>query len=124
MTGTGRWRPSLPFAAVAAAVALIAGPAAAVEKVYTVGNYPVEASAENAVKAKEKALADGQQAAFRSLLKRLIPVLSYPRAKALASVRAAELVEGVKIRSERNSRTDYIASYDFSFQSKAVRDLL
>ena len=28
------------------------------------------------------------------------------------------------MRSERNSSTDYIASLDFSFQSKAVRDLL
>ena len=28
------------------------------------------------------------------------------------------------MRSERNSTTDYIASLDFSFQSKAVRDLL
>ena len=30
----------------------------------------------------------------------------------------------LKVRSERNSSTDYIASLDFSFQSKAVRDLL
>ena len=28
------------------------------------------------------------------------------------------------MRSERNSATDYIASLDFSFQSKGVRDLL
>jgi hypothetical protein len=96
----------------------------AAEKVYTVANYPVEASAENAVKAKEKALADGQQAAFRSLLKRLVPVTLYARAKQLDSVRAAELVDAVRVRAERNSRTDYIATYDFSFQSKAVRDLL
>jgi len=39
-------------------------------------------------------------------------------------VRAGDLVEGVKVRSERNSATDYIANLDFSFQSKAVRDLL
>ena len=114
----------LTFAALAALALLSAGPAGAAEKVYTVANYPVEASAENAVKAKEKALADGQQAAFRSLLKRLIPVTAFPRAKDLAHIRAAELVEAVRVRSERNSSTDYIASYDFSFQSKAVRDLL
>ena len=28
------------------------------------------------------------------------------------------------MRTERNSSTDYIASLDFSFQSKGVRDLL
>ena len=117
----GKWLPVVALAALALAYP---GAAEAAEKVYTVANYPVEASAENAVKAKEKALADGQQAAFRSLLKRLIPVTAYPNAKRLASVRAAELVEGIKVRSERNSPTDYIASYDFSFQSKSVRDLL
>ena len=113
---------------VAGAVAALAsgwsGPVQAAQNVYTVANYPVEARAENAVAAKEKALADGQQAAFRSLLKRLIPVTAYPRAKRLASVRGADLVEGVRVRAERNSSTEYIASFDFSFQSKGVRDLL
>ena len=74
---------------------------------------------------RSRALADGQQAAFRSLLKRLVPVTAYPApASSLHRSRAADLIEGVKVRSERNSSTDYIASLDFSFQSKAVRDLL
>jgi hypothetical protein len=104
--------------------AFLASPAQAADNVYTVANYPIEASAENAVAAKDRAIADGQQAAFRSLLKRLVPVTQFPRVKKLASVRAAELIEGVRVRSERNSRTDYIASFDFTFQAKSVRDLL
>jgi hypothetical protein len=108
-----------------AAIGLLAAlPALAAENVYTVANYPVEASAENAVTAKERALADAQQSAFRSLLKRLVPVTAFPHVRKLASVQAADLIEGVRVRKERNSRTDYIASFDFSFQSKAVRDLL
>src|SRR6185295_11960085 len=98
--------------------------AAAPDAVFTVGNYPVEARADNAVAAKTKAMADGQQAAFRSLLKRLVPVTAYQRLRQLPPFPAGDLVEGVKVRSERNSSTDYIASLDFSFQSKAVRDLL
>ena len=98
--------------------------ARAADEVFTVANYPVEARADNAVAAKERALADGQQAAFRSLLKRLVTVTAYPRIKRLAGVKAGDLVDGVRVRSERNSTTDYIASLDFSFQSKAVRDLL
>jgi hypothetical protein len=98
--------------------------AAPADAVFTVGNYPVEARADNAVAAKTKALADGQQAAFRSLLKRLVPVTSYQRLRQLRAIPAGDLVEGVRVRSERNSTTDYIASLDFSFQSKAVRDLL
>jgi hypothetical protein len=98
--------------------------AAAAEEVFTVANYPVEARADNAVAAKTKAMADGQQAAFRSLLKRLVPVTAYQRLRQLPPFPAGDLVEGVKVRSERNSSTDYIANLDFSFQSKAVRDLL
>jgi hypothetical protein len=105
-------------------LALPAGSAAAGDKVYTVANYPIDAVAENAVVAKQKALADGQQAAFRSLLKRLMPVMAYPRARQFASVKAVDLIEAVKVRSERNSRTQYSATYDFYFRPKSVRDLL
>lgn len=104
--------------------ALAGVPALGADNVYTVANYPVEASAENAVAAKERALADGQQAAFRSLLKRLVPVTAFPRLQKLASAKGSDLIEGVRVRKERNSSTDYIASFDFSFQSKGVRDLL
>jgi Uncharacterized protein conserved in bacteria (DUF2066) len=112
---------------LAAALALVAGAqkaASAADEVFTVGNYPVEARADNAVTAKTKAMADGQQSAFRSLLKRLVPVTAYQRLRQLPPFPAGDLVEGVKVRSERNSSTDYIANLDFSFQSKGVRDLL
>jgi uncharacterized protein DUF2066 len=112
---------ALTLAALAVAFALSAQ---ASDNVYTVANYPIEARADNAVAAKEKALAEGQQAAFRSLLKRLIPVTAYARGKRLDSVKAADLIEGVRVRSERNSSTEYIASFDFSFNAKSVRDLL
>jgi hypothetical protein len=112
---------------LAAALAPAAGTpvaATAAEAVFTVANYPVEARADNAVAAKDRALNDGQQAALRSLLKRLVPVTAYQRLRQLPAISAGDLVDGVKVRSERNSTTDYIANLDFSFQSKAVRDLL
>ena len=93
-------------------------------KPFTIGNYPVEATAGDAVAAKEQALAEGQKAAFRSLLKRLVPVTSYKRIDKLKNVKIADLIDGVSVRSERNSTTQYIANLDFSFQVKAVRDLL
>ena len=127
--GAGAQRGRRRGLLLAVALTLAAGAsdraaAAPTETVFTVANYPVEARADNAVAAKDRALADGQQAAFRSLLKRLVPVTAYARIKRLASVRAGDLVDGVRVRSERNSSTDYIASLDFSFQSKGVRDLL
>ena len=112
-------------AALAGALAL-AHPLSAAprDKVYTIANYPVEATAKDAVAAKEKAHADGQQAAFGALLKRLVPVTAYAQVDRLKSMQAGNFVDGVAIRSESNSRTEYIASLDFSFQADAVRNLL
>ena len=64
-----------------------------------VANYPVDATAQNAVAAKEKAIADGQQAAFRSLLKRLVPVTSFNKLGQLKSLSATNLVDGVAVRA-------------------------
>ncbi len=94
------------------------------DKVFTIGNYPIEARAADAVTAKERAIAEGQRAAFRSLLRRVVPVTAYNRLSRLRSVDAGKMVDGFAVRSERNSSTDYIASYDFSFQAEAVRRLL
>ena len=113
---------SLAGAAVVAGAAI--GPAAAVDSVYTVGNYPVDAQADNAVAAKKKALADGQEAAFRSLLKRVVPVTSYDRLQRLKHLRSSSFFEGVSVRSERNSSTRYIASLDFAFRPESVRAVL
>jgi hypothetical protein len=93
-------------------------------KIFVVGNYPVEARAADAVAAKDQAIADGQQAAFRSLLKRIVPVTSYARLKNIKRTPAGPMIEGFSVRSERNSSTQYIASYDFSFQPEAVQRLL
>lgn len=108
-------------AGLCSASALAASPS---DRVFTVANYPVEARAKDAVAAKEKAHSDGQQAAFGSLLKRLAPVTAYKRLDRLKKVSAAPIMDGVAVRSERNSATQYIASLDFSFEPNAVRDLL
>lgn len=96
----------------------------AADRAYTVANYPVEARAANAVAAKDAAIADGQKAAFRSLLKRIVPVTAYREMERIAATDPAPLIDGVAIRSERNSATEYIASLDFSFQASEVRELL
>lgn len=114
---------ALTFWAIAAALTGHAT-AAGSNMAYTVANYPVEATAGNAVAAKQQALADGQQAAFRSLLKRIVPVTAYKQLTRISNVKAADLVSGVTVRSERNSATAYIANLDFSFQPDGVRSLL
>ena len=94
------------------------------DQVFTVGNYPVEARASDAVTAKSRAIADGQKAALRSLIKRLVPVTAYARVRKLQMPNAGNLVDSYSVRTERNSSTDYIASLDFKFQPQAVKALL
>jgi len=124
VTAVSRILLSLVGAVVAAALGDASQAVAASSKVFTVANYPVDATAKDAVAAKEKAHAEGQQAAFGALLKRLVPVTAYNRLDHLKSVQAANYVDGVSVRSEQNSSTRYIASLDFSFQADALRDLL
>ncbi len=118
----GMWMAAIGAALVATAAGAHA--AGREDRAYTIGNYPVEARAANAVAAKDKAIGDGQQAAFRSLLKRIVPVTAYNRLSKLKTVKAADYIDGVSVRSERNSSTEYIASYDFVFQAESVRRLL
>jgi hypothetical protein len=98
--------------------------AAAQANVYKVAKYPVQAQAEDAVTAKAQALADAQQGAFRSLMKRLVPVTAYKRLPKMPLARVQDMIAGFSVRSERNSSTEYLASYDFEFQPRAVREML
>lgn len=119
--------PSFRTAVVLSACAVVAAGAAGAapgDRVFTIANYPVEATASNAVEAKEKAIAEGQQAAFRSLLKRIVPVTAYNRLEQAKTFQASSIVDGYAVRSERNSATEYIASLDFTYQPDAVRQLL
>lgn len=127
MTRQMRRRVSMRSCVCGAAVllAIMAGPAlAASSAAYTVGNYPVEAQARDAVAAKSLAIAAGQDAAFRSLLRRLVPVTAYKRLKQRPAVKSADFIEGVSVKKERNSPTEYIATLDFAFDQASVRNYL
>lgn len=108
-----------------AATPLLSHAAGSADTVFTVGKYPVDATAGDAVTAKDKALTDGQQAALRSLLKRIVPVTHYARINRMQPTpRGVDFIDGVSVQSERNSSTQYIASLDFSFRAGAIRELL
>lgn len=92
--------------------------------VYTIAKYPIEGVARNAVDAKREALANGQQRALRSLLKRLVPVTSYTRITMPSADVAAGLIDGFRVRNEQNSRTEYLAVMDFTFQPKRVQEFV
>lgn len=122
--GLGRCGRAAALAWAVIGLLVAAHPARAASAVFTVGNYPVEARAADAVAAKQKAMADGEVAALRSLLKRLVPVTAYAHLQRLKLADASRMLDGVRVRSERNSATEYIASLDFIFNPQAVKALL
>ncbi len=107
-----------------AGLCLISAGAKAREAIFTVAKYPVEATGANAVAAKRAALDDGRNAAFRSLLKRLVPTASYGLLERIGEIDPSTYLHSERIRSEENSSTQYIATIDFSFDPLAVRSLL
>ena len=92
--------------------------------IYTVAKVGVEAEAGDAVQAKQIAINDGQQAAFRKLLKRLTPASMHARLPVLDDAMVERMIDGFSVRRESNSSTRYIATLDFSFEPNSVRDIL
>lgn len=92
--------------------------------VYTVAKVAVTADADDAVAAKEKALAEAQQIALRKLLERITGWSAHSRLPILPNDMVERMVEGFAVRRESNSTTRYIATLDFTFEPNAVRDIL
>lgn len=102
------------------------GPSGALadERVFTVAKYPIEAEAESAVVAKREAMVDGQRGAFHALLKRLVPVTAYKRLPNPKPGDIDAMTRGLNVRSEQNSRTEYLAEIDFRYDPDQVRQYL
>ncbi len=101
----------------------VAGPARS-ESVYTVANLPVAAEAADAVMAKERAMEEGRERAFRTLLLRLTPFKAHDRLPQIDGPALEELIDGFVVREEGYSSTRYVARIDFSFQPRRIKDLL
>ena len=127
MVATTGWRNGAQggLAAAALIVVLISlAPPGLAASPYVVASYPVDATAVDAVAAKTQGTAEAEQGAFRYLLKRLVPVAAYRRLPKLPLAAVENMLDGVSVRSEQNSPTEYVATLDFSFRVEAVRNLL
>jgi hypothetical protein len=91
---------------------------------FTVRNVSVDRTAVSAAAAREAALLDGQRAAFRRLLERLVPQANYGRLPALSDARISDLVQNYEVQSERTSAVRYIATLTYRFKPDDVRTLL
>lgn len=97
---------------------------AAPGSVYDVAKISVDATAKDAVQAKEKALAKGRQDALHILLKRITPMDAQERLPHVKSDIVENMLSGFAVRSEAFSGTRYIATLDYQFHPSAVQQLL
>jgi hypothetical protein len=107
-----------------ALAATLAGPAGAQDTLFTVTKLSVDATAGDAVTAKQMAMADAQQQGLRAVVKRLVPYSAYGRIPTLPAETVEAMVDSVSVRREQTSTTRYIATLDVSFYPQAVRQLL
>ncbi len=101
------------------------GPAiAGTMDVFEVRNVAVDVTAKTATEARAKALANGQQVAFRRLLERLTMRSDYFRLPDLPRNRIASYVKDFSVEEEKTSAVRYLAKLNFRFHGDAVRKLL
>ena len=104
--------------------ALLACAAARAEPVFTVNDVPIDAEAASSAEARERAIADGQRAAWEMLLRRLTVEGAGARPPAPGAAALAAMVGGFSIDDELVSPTRYRAALTVDFEPRAVRRLL
>jgi Uncharacterized protein conserved in bacteria (DUF2066) len=118
----------LGHALVAALVGLLAlpslGHAQADPAVFQVSGIEVDASAANAVAARQEALLQGQREGLDRLLRRLVPAEEHGLLPAVGALDVDRYVQNFEITDEELSSTRYLAQLTVRYQPDAVRELL
>jgi len=92
--------------------------------IYEVRNVRVDVSAETASKAREKALADGERAAFERLMRRLTMAADRERLPNLDKGEIRSYVRDFAVSNEKTSAGRYLANLSVRFKRESVRKLL
>ena len=95
-----------------------------VEEVFQVSGIAVDATAADAVAAREQALLEGQIEGLRRLLRRLVPATDHARLPAVGPGRIQDYVANFEIADERVSSDQYLARLTVRYEPDAVRGLL
>ena len=91
---------------------------------FVVADVPGDATAQDAVAAREAARVQGLQAAFQQLLQRLTQPADWPRLPHLDAAQITDLLVDFQVANEHSSAVRYFANFTFRFNPRAVRDLL
>ena len=116
------------FAAVALVLAAwAAGPfapgTAFASGVFDVAGVAVDVTADTAAQARERAIAEGERAAFRRLLERLTLRSDYSRLPELPRAELGTFLQDFSVADEKTSPVRYLAKLTFRFKAEEVRRL-
>jgi hypothetical protein len=106
------WSPAAPVRAQTGA------------NVFQVSGIPVDATAADAVAAREEALLQGQIEGLRRLLRRLVPAADHERLPVVGAGQIQGYVANFEIADERVSADRYLAQLTVGYEPDAVRELL
>lgn len=107
------------------AVAFAAGPvAAAGTDVFEVRDVAVDVTAKTAAEARERAIQQGQAAAFRKLLERLTLSTDHANLPQFEPAETTPYVNDFSVSDEKTSAVRYLAKLHFRFKADDIRRLL
>jgi hypothetical protein len=121
-----RNRQRLSVKGTLAALALLAAPGTglASDSLYEVARVSVDTTAKDAVVARALGLAEAGQKALRVVLKRLVPGSAQAMLPPISDQDVEAMISSLSVRSEQNSTTRYLATFDVSFNEIAVKEFL
>jgi hypothetical protein len=119
-----RWLKALILVGLCASWPASPVRAQAAEEVFRVSGIPVDATASDAVAAREQALVVGQIEGLRRVMRRLVPAEERHRLPAIGPGEIERYVQNFEIADEQVASNQYLARLTVSYKPDAVRDLL
>jgi hypothetical protein len=119
-----RMLTTLALACLLASWPLTLARAQSASDVFQVSGIAVDATAADAVAAREQALLQGQIEGLRRLLRRLTPVAEHDRLPAVGAAEIQRYVQNFEITDERVAADRYLAQLNVGYDPTAVRELL
>ncbi|MDB5491540.1 MAG: hypothetical protein JWO78_1389 [Micavibrio sp.] len=105
-----------------AGLVILSSPVIAADDVFTVAGVKVDAKAENAVAAREKAFATAQTVAFTAIATKLLGDEEAKAYKIPDTATIAAMIKDFEVTNEQISAVEYIGTYTFRFEGNAVRN--
>ena len=118
----------MPRRIIALGLALIlAAPVALAQRgdpIFTVGGVQIEASGPDPIKARDKALAEGERKAFDLLMRRLVAEADLERLPPMDAALLEPMVSGFEFENERPSANRYVATLRVAFVPDQIKAYL